>query len=199
MGLVVDEIVDVVEDHLNIELGGACDGMLGTAVIAGHATDVIDTSYWLTLADPNWFEGAAERGGHHRPRLLVVEDSQFFRQMIVPVLQSSGYDVTAVPDAARALSLRENGTPFDAIVSDIEMPDMDGFDFVRAVRASGPWQDLPVIALSGRVSDLDVETGREAGFTDYVGKFAKDALLLSLQQCLSQRRAVQPLEQRLVA
>jgi two-component system chemotaxis sensor kinase CheA len=77
---------------------------------------------------------------------------------------------------------------FDAIVSDIEMPDMDGLSFVRAVRAGGIWAELPVIALSGKVSDDNVEAGREAGFTDYVGKFAKDALLLSLRQCLSQPR-----------
>ncbi len=189
MGLVVDEIVDVVEDYLNIELSGAREGILGTAIIAGRATDVIDTSYWLTQADPNWFDMKAEGTGQHRPRVLVVEDSDFFRQMIVPVLQSNGYDVTAVPDAARALALRDVGAPFEAIVSDIEMPDMDGFDFVKAVRAAGSWQHLPVIALSGRVSAQDVNRGRDAGFTDYVGKFAKDGLLTSLRQCLALGKA----------
>jgi two-component system chemotaxis sensor kinase CheA len=186
MGLVVDEIVDVVEDKLQIELSGARDGILGTAIIAGHATDVIDTSYWLTQAEPDWFDTATHGTDPHRAKhtLLVVEDSDFFRQMIVPVLQAAGYTVAAVQDAARALALREAGRHFDAIISDIEMPDMDGFAFVRAVRAEGPWADLPVIALSGRVGERDVEEGREAGFTDYVGKFAKDALLASLRQCL---------------
>ncbi len=188
MGLVVDDIVDVVEDHLHIELCGAREGILGTAIIAGRATDVIDTSFWLTQAQPDWFEGTADTGAARgeRPRLLVVEDSDFFRQMIVPVLQAAGYDVTAVPDAARALSLREGGAMFDAVVSDIEMPDMNGLDFVRTVRANGAWAELPMIALSGRVGDRDIELGREAGFTDYVGKFAKEALLVSLRQCLSQ-------------
>ena len=59
MGLMVDEIVDVVEDRLNIELSGARPGLLGSAVIAGHATDVIDTGYWLTQASQDWFHGAA--------------------------------------------------------------------------------------------------------------------------------------------
>jgi two-component system chemotaxis sensor kinase CheA len=187
MGLVVDEIVDVVEDRLHIELSGAREGLLGTAIIAGRATDVIDTSYWLTLAQPDWFAGKADHGlpdGRERARLLVVEDSDFFRQMIVPVLQAAGYDVAAVPDAARALTLRDGGAMFDAVISDIEMPDMDGLAFVRALRAQGPWASLPVIALTGRVGERDVEEGRDAGFTDYVGKFAKEALLLSLRQCL---------------
>ena len=200
MGLVVDEIIDVVEDRLHIELSGAREGLLGTAIIAGRATDVIDTSYWLTQAQPDWFAGQADHGlpdGRERARLLVVEDSDFFRQMIVPVLQAAGYDVAAVPDAARALTLRDGGAMFDAVISDIEMPDMDGLAFVRALRAQGPWASLPVIALTGRVGERDVEEGRDAGFTDYVGKFAKEALLLSLRQCLGAPAGMETL--RLVA
>ena len=60
MGLMVDEIIDVVEDRLNIELSGARPGLLGSAVIGGHATDVIDTGYWLTQAAQDWFHGSAQ-------------------------------------------------------------------------------------------------------------------------------------------
>ena len=187
MGLVVDEIVDVVADRLQIELAHARPGILGTAVIAERATDVIDTSFWLTQAEPDWFEHSATASARRGARLLVVEDSDFFRQMIVPVLQSAGYQVAAVPDAARALALRDAGQVFDAIISDIEMPDMDGISFVRALRASGPWAHLPVIALTGKLDERDVEHGRDAGFTDYVGKGARDDLLASLQACLSQK------------
>lgn len=190
MGLIVEEIIDVVEDSLHIELSGSRDGVLGTAIIAGRATDVIDTSFWLTQTQPDWFDKLADTsdGRNHRARLLVVEDSDFFRQMIVPVLQAAGYEVIGVPDATNALALRDNGQMFNAVISDIEMPGMDGLGFVRAVRASGAWSDLPVIALSGRVSEHDIERGREAGFTDYVGKFAKEALLVSLRQCLAQNQ-----------
>jgi two-component system chemotaxis sensor kinase CheA len=62
---------------------------------------------------------------------------------------------------------------------------MDGLTFVRTVRAGGTWAHLPVIALSGRTNERDVDEGREAGFTDYVGKFARDGLLQSLRECLS--------------
>ncbi len=188
MGLIVEEIVDVVEDTMNIELSGRREGVLGTAIIAGRATDVIDTSFWLTQAQPDWFDKPADvaDGGSHRARLLVVEDSDFFRQMIVPVLQAAGYEVIGVSDAARALALRDNGQMFQAVISDIEMPGMDGLGFVRAIRAQGAWSNLPVIALSGRVSERDIDRGREAGFTDYVGKFSQEALLASLRQCLAQ-------------
>ena len=119
--------------------------------------------------------------------MLVVEDSDFFRNLLVPALSAAGYDVTAASDAAQALRLREAGAVFDAIVSDIEMPDMNGLEFIRRVRAEGAWTDLPVIALSGRADPEAIEAGRDAGFTDYVEKFERDALLASLRQCLAQQ------------
>jgi two-component system chemotaxis sensor kinase CheA len=187
MGLMVDEIIDVVEDRLKIELSGARPGILGTGVINGHATDVIDTGYWLTQAWQDWFHGGTEKQARDKSRrVLVVEDSDFFRQLIGPILGAAGYHVTGVPSASEALRLREAGAMFDVIVSDIAMPDMDGLDFARTVRAGGAWTALPMIALSARAEPRDIEAGRDAGFTDYVAKFQREALIASLQQCLAE-------------
>jgi two-component system, chemotaxis family, sensor kinase CheA len=187
MGLMVDEIVDVVEDRLHIELSGSRPGLLGSAVIGGVATDVIDTGYWLTQAWQDWFHRAPEADTAAKARhVLVVEDSDFFRQLLTPMLGASGYHVTPASSAAEALHLREAGAMFDVIVSDIAMPDMDGLDFARAVRANGAWSKLPMIALSARADPADIEAGRDAGFTDYVAKFQRDALITSLHQCLSE-------------
>jgi len=183
----VDEIIDVVEDRMQIELAGARPGMLGTAVIAGKSTDLIDTSYWLTQAWQDWFRGITRRGRDGRQkRLLAVEDSDFVRQLLVPTLSAAGYKVTAVGSAAEALRLRDADTMFEAIVSDIEMPEMDGHELARAVRAGGPWASLPMIALSARAEPADVAAARAAGFTDHVAKFDRDALLESLAQCLAE-------------
>ncbi len=190
MGLMVDEIVDVVEDRMEIELSGERPGLLGTAIIAGRATDVLDTGYWLTRAWQDWFADHDRAGAKGpRPAVLVVEDSDFFRQMLVPTLNAAGYKVTAAESPARALALRDAGQHFDAIVSDIEMPEMDGFAFARRVRGSGPWSALPLIALSGHAGSEDERRGRDAGFTDYVAKFDREGLLQSLRQCLSHRAA----------
>jgi two-component system chemotaxis sensor kinase CheA len=183
MGLMVAEIVDVVHDRLRIELGGVRPGLLGTAVVAGQAADVLDTGHWLTLAWRDWF------GGEHgpravRPRVLVVEDSDFFRQLLVPTLSAAGYDVTAAASGAEALRLRDAGLMVEAIVSDIEMPDMDGLALAQAIRQSGPWADLPMIALTSHGGASEAERGRDAGFTDYVQKMQREALMESLRQCL---------------
>jgi two-component system, chemotaxis family, sensor kinase CheA len=187
MGLMVDEIVDVIEDQLNIELSSTRPGLLGSAVIGGVATEVIDTGYWLTQAWQDWFHRPPDADRGEKPRhVLVVEDSDFFRQLLRPMLGAAGYRVSAAPSAGAALQLRDAGAKFDAIVSDIAMPDMDGLEFARAVRAGGAWSKLPMIALSARADPADIEAGRDAGFTDYVAKFQRDALITSLHQCLAE-------------
>ena len=187
MGLMVDRIIDVVDARLAIELGGVRPGLLGTAVIGGEATDVIDTGYWLTQASRDWFDGAAPVGQEPRQRhVLIVDDNAFFRQLLVPTLGAAGYQVTAAAGAEEALRLREAGRTFDAIVSDIDMPDMDGLAFARTVRAGGAWADIPLIALTARANPRDADAGRAAGFTDYVVKSRREDLIEALRACLSE-------------
>jgi two-component system chemotaxis sensor kinase CheA len=180
----VEEILDVVEEATTIAHADRRPGYLGSAVIQGRVTDMIDTAHWLTQARGDWFGAARGRGGTGR-RLLLIDDSPFFRSLVVPALSAAGHEVVAVNDAAAALELQSEGEAFDAIVSDIEMPGMSGLDFVRRLREGGPWAELPVIALSARAAPEDVEAGRRAGFTDYVAKFDRDALLRSVEDCLS--------------
>jgi two-component system chemotaxis sensor kinase CheA len=186
MGLMVDEIIDVVEDSLEIELAGARPGLLGSAVIGGRATDVLDTGYWLMQAWEDWFRGVPRQGSAAgQKHILLVDDSEFFRQLTIPMLGAAGFRVTALASAPEALRLRDAGTMFDAIVSDIEMPEMDGVQFARAIRADGPWAGLPLIAMTAHADMENARIGREAGFTDYVAKFEREALIASLRANLA--------------
>ena len=97
--------------------------------------------------------------------------------MLTPILGAAGYNVTAVGSADEALALRNKGLKFDIIVSDIEMPGMNGFDFAAEVRRSPDWQSVPLIALSSHATQHDFEHGRSVGFSDYIAKFDRDALL----------------------
>ncbi|MCR9222371.1 MAG: hybrid sensor histidine kinase/response regulator [Alphaproteobacteria bacterium] len=185
MGLVVDEILDIVEDHLSVELGGANEGMLGSAIVAGKATEIIDTTHYLTRAFPDWFAAereAVEHGGARRSRLLLVDDSAFFRNLLTPMLSVAGYAVTAVDSAEAALDLYDRGESFDAIVSDIEMPGMNGFDLVEKLRAGGRWAETPIVAMSSHTERADLERGHDVGFTDYVAKHDRDGLLAALAE-----------------
>jgi two-component system chemotaxis sensor kinase CheA len=190
MGLVVDEIVDIVEEQLIIELAVDRPGLIGSAIVAGKATDLIDAGFYLTKAYDDWFgvKADGEFQGEKGKRVLLVDDSPFFRNLLTPLLSVAGYDVTTVESADRALGLCEAGQDFDVIISDIEMPGMDGFQFASTVKKAGRWQKTPMVALSSHATPKDLDRGRAAGFSDYVAKFDRDALLHTLSEALSAER-----------
>ena len=191
MGLAVDEIVDIVEEHLAVELSADRPGLIGSAIVAGKATEIIDAGFYLTQAFRDWFHAETDiefGNGQKAKRVLLVDDSPFFRNLLTPLLTVAGYSVTTVDSGDRALGLCEAGEDFDVIISDIEMPGMNGFEFASAVRKAGRWQQTPLVALSSHATPKDLDRGRAAGFSDYVAKFDRKALLNSLSETLSQAR-----------
>ncbi len=100
-----------------------------------------------------------------------MDDSLFYRNLIEPVLKGTGYEVTACSSGREALEKIAAGARFDAVVSDLEMPDMDGCQLARALRADAATAHLPIIALSSDRSSESIERARVAGFTDYIAKF----------------------------
>lgn len=186
MGLVVDEIVDIVDDKLHIELAADTRGIVGTAIVAGKATDIIDSGYYLIKAFPDWFGSSDNTGGEKSERrLLLVDDSKFFRNLLAPLLSVAGWNVKTVESAEDALKLREDGFVYDVIISDIEMPGMNGFEFAEAVKGSGKWSSIPMVALSANVADSDFARGREVGFSDYVAKYDREVLVSTLTQTVA--------------
>ncbi|MDD2326581.1 MAG: chemotaxis protein CheW, partial [Alphaproteobacteria bacterium] len=191
MGLIVDEIIDIIEDNVEVNISAQRPGYLGSAIIAGKATDIVDTGYYLAQAYQDWFGVQSDTafGEEKLHRILLVDDSPFFRNLLTPLLTVAGYTVTTAENPAQALKIREEGEEFDVIVSDIEMPGMSGFEFASLIRKDGgKWSELPFIALSSHATPRDIERGRMAGFTDYVAKFNREDLLATLQQTLSNVR-----------
>jgi two-component system chemotaxis sensor kinase CheA len=182
MGLVVDEIVDIVEDKLDIEVASDIAGILGSAVVKGHATEIIDVGHYLPLAFEDWFRRKELSAEALTRRLLFVDDSPFFRNMLTPVLKAAGYQVTAVSRGAEALALAKAGHNFSVVVSDIEMPEMNGFELAEALRADPATAALPIIALSSITNPASIERGRLAGFHDYVAKFDRQGLIAALKE-----------------
>lgn len=186
MGLVVDEIVDIVEDKLNIEIKADAPGMIGSAVIKGKATEVIDIGYYIEQAFDDWLEQREEGPVAGDTRLLLVDDSAFFRNMLAPMLSACGYSVTLAESGKQALELRDRGAQFDIIVSDIEMPEMDGIAFAETVRSDPTWRNIPIIALSSHTAPHIIERSHQAGFVDFVGKFDREGLMESIKDCSKQ-------------
>jgi two-component system chemotaxis sensor kinase CheA len=136
MGLVVDEIVDIVEDRLDIELAGEKPGLTGSAVIKGQTTEVIDISHFLSLAFSDWGNWKNPGRDDVVRRALLVDDTAFFRNMLAPVLKAAGYQVTPAGSAEEALTAALNSNePFDVIITDIDLPEMNGFELASVLRS----------------------------------------------------------------
>jgi two-component system chemotaxis sensor kinase CheA len=182
MALIVDEIVDIVEDRLDIEVAGGSAGMLGSAIVKGQATEIIDVGHFLPLAFEDWFRRKEQKVAARRRAVLLVDDSPFFRNMLTPVLQAAGFDVVSVGSAAEALAHIDGGRTVDIVITDIEMPEMDGFALTEALRRHPRGVELPVIGLSSIVSAEAIERGRRVGFHDYVAKFDRQGLIAALKE-----------------
>ncbi|MDP2206442.1 MAG: response regulator [Alphaproteobacteria bacterium] len=153
----------------------AQDARPGSRMIGGRPADVLAVENLFVQVDET--SGATDDKG----RILLIDDSPFFCGLLTPVLEQAGYRVEVAADVASALSLRDHGGRFDLIISDIEMPDMDGLAFARAVRAEGSaWRETPLLALSAHATRHDESRGRAAGFDDFITKFDRTKLLVTL-------------------
>jgi len=208
VGLVVDAILgdeDVVIRPLPWNLRRV-PGVAGAAVLGDGAV-----TPWLV---PEAVLGALERqgatngpttegaGGDQaaRPsRVLVVDDSVTSRTLISQILRGAGYEVRTATDGAEAWSILDapegaGGRPaetWDALVSDVEMPGMDGLELTRRVRVHGRWAHLPVVLVTSRGDAGDLQRGADAGADEYVvkGRFDRDTLLAALRRHIPPRTA----------
>jgi two-component system chemotaxis sensor kinase CheA len=181
MGLVVDEIVDIVEDKLDIEVASNRPGLLGYAVVKGNTTEIVDVGHFLPQAFEDWFRRRDVAAPAAR-KILLVDDSAFFRDMLAPLIKAAGYQVVAVGSAAEALAALKAGPRFDLVVTDVDMPDMDGFALAEAMRALPGADATPIIALAAMVSAEAIERGRAVGFHDFVAKFDRTGLIAAIKE-----------------
>ncbi|MDQ1710201.1 MAG: two-component system, chemotaxis family, sensor histidine kinase and response regulator WspE [Frankiaceae bacterium] len=123
------------------------------------------TSSYSNLVAPGDGEATALR----RPRVLVVEDSVGVRELERAILESAGYDVMTAVDGTDGAS-RLGDDPADLVLSDVEMPGMDGYALTRTIRRTRGWEQVPVIIMTSRGSDDDQRAGLDAGASAYLLK-----------------------------
>ena len=101
--------------------------------------------------------------------ILAVDDSNTMRQMVAHVLRMGGYKVLEAADGEAALELAQE-TPVDAVLTDHNLPGMDGIDLVRALRALPQYARTPIVVLSTERSEALRQAGREAGANGWMVK-----------------------------
>ncbi len=122
-----------------------------------------------------------------RPLVLVADDDPDILALVRFRLERDGYEVLSAPDGETALDLALARTP-DLAVLDVMMPRLDGYELTRRLREHGPTTGIPIILLTARVQEPELERGFEAGADDYVTKpFSPQALGERVQAALGVR------------
>ena len=101
--------------------------------------------------------------------ILVIDDSATVRKFVSAGLTMQGFNVIAACDGMDALEKLPSWT-FDLVITDLNMPNMDGFEFIRSLRENAQYQELPVIILSSLGDPTSIETGRKLGVSSYLMK-----------------------------
>ncbi len=121
-------------------------------------------------------------------KILIAEDDQDIRELIVLTLQFSGFDVTSVEDGSLAVEKAKLDT-YDLILMDVRMPRMTGYEACRRLKEMDATKNVPIIFLSAKGQEQEIQTGLDAGAADYVLKpFAPDTLVDTINNVLSKAK-----------
>jgi len=196
VGLLAAPPVDALEVALVVdEITLRQNGISGSAIIDGQTTLIVDVFEVMEALNPDWFasrpaavemengrDGSGSAGGKN---ILVVEDSDFFRNQVRKFIENAGYQVVDAEDGQVAWDyLQEHPEDIRMVITDLEMPNMDGFELTKHIKGDQRFSSLPVIALTSLASDENVAKGRAAGIDDYQIKLDREKLLQSINSRL---------------
>ncbi len=204
VGLLIREIIDIHTTAAAID--GTLfrqPGVIGSMVIEGKTTRLLDLFELTSAAHPDWAvqkEASGTRstgcpgdtgcpGGSRVETILLAEDSDFFRQRMTEILEAAGYRVVACPDGAAAWqTIQDPNQVFDMVVTDLEMPHVDGFELIRRIRQHPSVAQLPVFAVSSLASEEDQQRARQAGVDEYHIKLDRETLVAAVAAQMQKRK-----------
>lgn len=186
VALAVEAIVDIVEETFELEMAAAeARGIIGSAMIRGRATDILDLAHYLPLNEPGWF--AAGRNAELPGRILLVEPSDFLRDMLCPVLRASGRIIAPIADFSEA-ALATAGEPIVTALLDLDRDGDAAFAFAALLRERAKGERLRILGLTTCATpDLHMRAV-QAGLDDVVAKFDRRALLSEINAAGSDLR-----------
>lgn len=161
-------------------------GIMGSVIIDKHTTMLVDIHEMVQTLFPEWFADkpvfdveASDSG--EAPTILIAEDSNFFRNQVKGYMTEAGYNVLEGEDGRIAWNvLQENKDIISMLVTDIEMPNMNGFQLTQTIRADPRFSNLPIIALTTLAGEEDVAKGKAVGIDEYHIKLDKERLMASV-------------------
>jgi len=179
--IVASRVQDVISTQIDIQTDVMkTDGVLGSAIINERMSLVLDI-YGLfgERRDTTLYSSGK------KPVILLVEDTPFFRTMIRSYLEDHDLEVVTAVHGQDAWEYLDEGGEFDLILSDIEMPVMNGYELVHKIKMDPRFNHLPVMAITALDNPGAMTEGKQAGFDAYQVKLDKVELIKSIDKLLS--------------
>jgi two-component system chemotaxis sensor kinase CheA len=181
VGLLATPPLDAIEQSLAIDDKTLKQqGIMGSTIVNDHTTLIVNIHGIVEALNPDWFEKAkgeriTEDGS---ATVLYAEDSNFFRNQVKEYLLEDGYKVIEAEDGVVAWELlQEKQDEISLVLTDIEMPHLDGFGLVKKMKEDKRFSDMPVIALTTMAGDDDIKRGQDLGIDEYLIKLDKEKLM----------------------
>ncbi|MDQ6956083.1 MAG: chemotaxis protein CheW [Mariprofundaceae bacterium] len=196
MCLQVEQVEDILETPLEIKKQSENPLFLGTSVIDGTATEVIDVFEVVKKADINWFTRTASSSPNSddtslRQKILFVEDAAFFRNLVMPIFDVLGYEAWVAKDGLEACKILEERRP-DLILTDLEMPNMNGYELTDWVREREEFDDIPIVALTATPVD-EIDMTHRDKFVEVMLKLDRQSLTEGLGEVMANIKKKRPL------
>lgn len=169
-------------------------GIMGSIIIDGKTTMLVNVFQMVETLFPNWFEEQEKfeiteiEDDSEPPLILIAEDSKFFRNQVRGYMQEVGYNTIEAEDGMEAWNLlQEKMDEISMLVTDIEMPNMNGFELTKRIRNDNRFLKLPIIALTTLASAEDVAKGKSVGVDEYHIKLDKERLMVSVHDFIKRK------------
>jgi len=197
VGLLAAMPVDVIETRAAIDcVTHRQTGISGSAILRDATVLVADIFEIAQTMFPEWSlvrSADAAQSAQSTCQVVLAEDSDFFRAQVKRYLESDGFAVLEAEDGEAAWKLlQEHGDTVQAVVTDVEMPNLTGLGLAARIRQDASLTHLPILALTSLASEEDVAKGKAAGVDDYQIKLDRDSLLVSLRALLAARGVAAP-------
>jgi two-component system chemotaxis sensor kinase CheA len=203
VGMIAPELLDIRDVSTDVDTTTFREpGVIGSLVVEGRTIRQIDMFALAEVAHPEWFTQHESHtlDENHPPCILLAEDSTFFRNQVQAMFEDKGYRVEPCEDGLMAWEKLASGQyDIDVVVTDIEMPNLNGFELCGRIKADPKTRELPVIALTSLAATKDVQHGLDVGIDDYQIKMDREKLLASLKNFVDHSRGGSKSAQRAAA
>ena len=182
VGMVVDEIVDVVEEAAKVRKKSDRKGLLGSAVVGKRVTDFLDLNAVIRATEGSWDSNVG--GQANGKTVLIADPSSFSRSMTRAGLDMAGYMVLEAATLDEAVRKLEH-QPVDVIVAALNLPNKGSSTLLTALRRRPEWVGIPVLALAESSDPVRASAARKAGFRDCQAKSDQELVLESVARMVA--------------